>query len=98
MKKFKMLRTLVYVLRVIGWLVFVAGITLGVVTIFSPNILANYGVEVMQGSAWVMALGVVLVSVLYTILFLAVAEQIMLLISLEENMRRMREFFTPDRN
>ncbi|AKM84845.1 MAG: hypothetical protein VE98_C0001G0388 [candidate division Kazan bacterium GW2011_GWA1_50_15] len=98
MKKFKMLRTLVYVLRAIGWLVFASGIALAVVAMFSPNILSNYGVQLAQGSAWVTALGVLLISVLYTILFLAVAEQILLLVSLEENMRRLREFFSPDKH
>ena len=97
MKKFKMLRTLVYVLRVIGWLVFASGIILAGVAIFSPNVLSTYGIQMTNGSAWITALGILLASVLYTILFLAVAEQLMLMLSLEDNMKQLREFFVPDK-
>ena len=97
MKKFKMIRTLAYVMRGIGWLVFVGGIAFSVLVLVSPAMLTQYGVQVTQGSAGVAAIGALLVSVLYTILFLAVAEQLMLFISLEENLRQLREFFTSDK-
>jgi len=92
-----MLRTLVYVLRAIGWLVFASGIILAGVAMFSPSVLSNYGIQMTNGSAWITALGILLASVLYTILFLAVAEQLMLMLSLEDNMKQLREFFVPDK-
>jgi len=97
MKKFKMIRTLVWTLRGIGWLVFVVGIATSLVILVSPDILLNYGVQVAYGSVWITALGIALMSILYTILFLGLAEQFMLMLSLEENMRKLREFFTQDK-
>ncbi len=97
MKKFRMVRTLVWTLRGIGWLVFVVGIATSLVILISPDILLNYGIQVVYGSIWITALGVVLMSVLYTILFLALAELMLIAISAEENLRKLREFFTQDK-
>jgi len=90
--RFKMLRTLALLMRVIGWITFVGGIGLTITILVSPVSLAPYGILTnLGGSALLAALALLIGAVLWTIILIATAEWIDAFLSIEENTKKLRE-------
>ncbi|MDD5605883.1 MAG: hypothetical protein PHR51_00940 [Patescibacteria group bacterium] len=93
MAKYKMLRTLSLTMRLLGWLVFLGGIALSGVIMAMPDILVTYGFQTI-GTPVMSALGILFMSIVYAIIFLGVSEFVLLAISVDDNTRKLKDFFT----
>jgi hypothetical protein len=91
-----MLRTLSLTMRLLGWLIFLGGVALAGVIVAMPEEVLNYGFQIV-GTPWISALGILLMSIIYAILFLGAAEFILLAVSVDENTRALKDFFISEK-
>ena len=97
MKKFKMLITLSAVLKTMGWISFIGGLAIGIWAIASPESLSIYGIKLFGDSSVIAGLAVMLVSIFYSIIFLALGELVSLFLAMEENLKQLKDFFLNDK-
>ena len=88
-----MLRTSIYVLRGLGWLIFIGGLAVGFLAWLNPEIIVSYGVPLFGGSGISAGLAIVFVSTIEAVLILALAELIRLFISMDEGLQKLKDFF-----
>ena len=91
MGKFRMLRTVSLIMRVLAWVSLLGSIALAVLTLTSPGLLAQYGLGVGYASAWLSFLAMLIGGIVYAILLFAAGEAITVSLSIEDNTRRLRE-------
>ena len=92
-----MLQTLVYVLRGLGWLVFIGGLAVGFLAWLNPEIIVNYGIPLYGGSNISAGLAIIFVGTIETIIVLALAELMNLFISMDESLHKLKDFFISGR-
>ena len=88
-----MLRTLVYVLTGLGWLIFLCGILLAGASFINNTWVAQLNLPMMYNSPVVTGFGVLLVTSVMTICFLAGAEMVVLCLEIYNDTKKIREFF-----
>jgi uncharacterized membrane protein len=88
-----MLRSLSLLLRILGWLVLVLGVIFAIAALFAPTFLAKSGLLLTHGSSWLAFLIVLLTTVTLTIILLASSEWIQVILSLEEQVRKIRHLW-----
>lgn len=93
MSQFKMLRALIYVLVGLGWVIFLCGIILAGASFVNNTWTAQLHLPMMFNSNVVTGFAVLFASALLTIIMLASAECMVLLLSLHDNVQKVREFF-----
>jgi len=93
MNQFKMLRTLIYVLVGLGWLTFLCGIVLAGASFINNTWTAQLHLPMMFNSPITTGFAVLLSASVLTIVFLASAECLVLLLSMHDNVQKVREFF-----
>jgi len=89
--KFAMLKTFIVLLKTLGWVVLVGGLVAAIEAMLMPQIFDQFGLLSIYSSTWLLALAILIGAVLYTMIFFALAEAIGAFLSLEGNMRKMRE-------
>jgi len=89
--RFKMLRTIALLLRVLAWISLLGGIIVSIMFAISPASLAQFGLVGQYSYIWLSILIILIGAVLSAILFFALAEHIYVSLSIEENTRKLRE-------
>ncbi len=89
--RFKMLRTVALLLRVLAWVSLLGGIVISIIFAVSPSSLAQFGLVGQYNYIWLSILTILIGAVLCAILFFALAEHIYVCLSIEENTRKLRE-------
>ena len=90
-EKYKMLRTVTLLLRVLAWISLLGGILVSIIILIAPETLIQYGLLGDYSSWWLSILVILISAVLYAIIFFAVAELICVFLSIEENTGRLRK-------
>ena len=90
-EKFKMLRTVALLLRILAWVSFLGSIVIAVILWTSPNILMQYGLSMAYSSVWLSGIAALLGGVIYAILLFALGEGLYVFLSIEENTRKLKE-------
>jgi len=93
MSQFKMLRTLIYVLVGLGWLVFLCGIVLAGASFINNTWTVQLQLPLMFNSPIVTGFAVLFTAAVTTIILLASAECLVLLLSIHDSVHKIREFF-----
>jgi len=93
MSQFKMLRTLIYVSVGLGWLTFLCGILLAGASFINNSWTAQLHLPMMFNSPVVTGFAVLFVASIMTIILLASAEGLVLLLSMHDDVKKVREFF-----
>lgn len=93
MNQFKMLRAMIYVLIGLGWLTFICGIVLAGASFINNTWAAQLHLPMMFNSTVVTGFAVLFTATVLTIILLASAECLVLLLSMHDNTRKLREFF-----
>jgi len=93
MGKYKMLRTSIYVLRGLGWLIFIGGLAIGFLAWLSPEVIVSYGIPLFGGSGISAGLAIIFIGTIVTVLTLALAELIRLFMATDENLQKLKDFF-----
>jgi hypothetical protein len=93
MSQFKMLRSLIYVLVGLGWLTFLGGLILAAASFLNNTWTIQLNLPLIASSHAVTGFAVLLSTSIMTIVFLASAECLALLLSLHDNVHKVREFF-----
>jgi hypothetical protein len=88
-----MLRTLIYVLMGLGWLTFLCGILLAGASFINNTWTAQLHLPMMFNSTVVTGFAVLFVASVSTIVLVASAECLVLLLSMHDNIQKVREFF-----
>jgi len=91
LSRFRMLKTFSLLLWILAWVSLLGGLVLAVIWIAFPNIVAQAGVASPYDSAWLSALVLLIGGVLYSIVFFAAAEFVQVFLSMEENLKKLRE-------
>ncbi|KKT52820.1 MAG: hypothetical protein VE96_C0007G0016 [candidate division Kazan bacterium GW2011_GWA1_44_22] len=89
--KFPMLKTFIVLLRALGWLVLVGGLAGAIEAMIAPELIDQLGLLNIYHSAWLLALVILIGAVVYAMIFFALAEAIGAFLSVEGNMRKLRE-------
>ena len=89
--KFKMLKTFTVVLRVLAWVTLAGGIVATVEVVIDPSMVTKLGLTNIYNSSWLMGLAVLIGSVAYSMIFLALSEAVQAFLSIEGNTRKLRE-------
>ena len=89
--RFKMLRTVALLLRILAWVSFLGSIVLAIMLWISPNVLEQYGLSTAYSSIWLSGIAVLIGGVIYAIILFALSEGTYVFLSIEENTRRLKE-------
>ena len=89
--RFKMLKTATLLIWVLAWVSLLGGLALAVIWLAFPNIVAQIGIASPYNSAWLSALAMLIGGVLYGIVLFAAAEFVQVFLSMEENLKKLRE-------
>ena len=90
-ERFKMLKTIIVLLRVLGWVMLVGGLAAAIEIMIAPQLIDKLGWMLIYHSAWLIALVVLIGAVMYTMIFFALAEGLQVFLSIECNTRKLRE-------
>jgi len=91
LSRFKMLKTITLLLWILAWVSLLGGLVLAVIWVVFPNIVTQAGIASPYDSAWLSALVLLIGGVLYGIVFFAAAEFVQVFLSMEENLKKLRE-------
>jgi len=89
--RFRMLKTAALLLWVLGWVSLLGGLVLAIMWLAFPNLVSQLGVASPYPSTWLSALVFIISGVLYGIIFFAAAELVQVFLSMEENLKKLRE-------
>ena len=92
MNHFRMLRTFSYVLTLLAWLKLIGGVVAAVFVFWQPSGVA-ISIPHVMGSPVVTALAILVGSIFICLAFLAWAEKIVWMISVNDHLRKIEEFF-----
>lgn len=93
MNQFKMLRAMIYVFVVAGWLTFLCGIILAAASFINNTWTAQLHLPMMYNSPVTTGFAVLLGASVLTIVWLASAEVLVLLLGIHDDVKKVREFF-----
>jgi len=89
--RFKMLRTVALILRILAWVSLLGGAVSAIVIGFDPTKLSQLGFVLIYQYVWLTVLSIMIMSVVYAIIFFALSELTYVFLSMEENTRKLRE-------
>ena len=89
--RFKMLRTVALLLRILAWVSFLGSIVVAIMLWASPNIFEQYGLVTAYSSIWISGIAVLIGGTIYAIVLFALSESMYVFLSIEENTRRLKE-------
>ena len=91
LSRFKMLKTATLLLWVLAWVSLLGGLVLAIIWLAFPGMIAQIGMASPYNSAWMSALVILIGGVLYGIILFASAELLQVFLSMEENLKKLRE-------
>ncbi len=94
MNQFKMLRAMIYVFIGLGWLTFIFGIVLAAASFINNTWIMQLHMPLVLHSPIVTGFVVLLVTFILTIMWLASAEMLVLMIDSYEDVKKIRTFFS----
>jgi len=86
-----MLKTTILLLWVLAWVSVLGGLLIAIIWLAFPGVISQVGMASPYDSAWMSALVVLIGGVLYGIVFFAAAELLQVFLSMEENLKKLRE-------
>ena len=89
--KFKMLKTIIVLLKILGWISLVAGVAAAIEILAMPQVIDKLGLSSFSQSPWLLALAMLIATVVYTMIFFALSEGIQAFLSIECNTRKLRD-------
>ncbi len=89
--RFKMLRTVALILKVLSYVSLLGGIAVAIILVIDPSRFAQLGFTMAYQYVWLCILATLITTVIYAIVFFALAEHIYVYLSIEENTRKLRE-------
>ncbi|MBU1092738.1 hypothetical protein KJ836_03680 [Patescibacteria group bacterium] len=90
-ERFKMLKTISMLLKILGWIALFAGLAAAVEVLVAPGMVSKLGLLDIYQSTWLLALVVMMGAVLYAMIFFALSEGVIVFLSIESNTRKLRE-------
>jgi len=91
--KFRMLRAMIYVFIAAGWLTFVGGVVLAAASFLNNTWAAPLHLPIWLNSPVATGFAVLLAASVLTIIWLASAEMLVILLAIYEDARKVRDFF-----
>ena len=89
--KFKMLKTLIILFKMLGWLFLVGGLAAAIEVLVEPQVIDKLGLAIVSHSPWLVALVMLIGGVVYAIILFALSECVQVFLSIECNTRKLRE-------
>ncbi len=90
-ERFKMLKTIIVLLKILGWISLAAGVAAAIEILAVPQVIDKLGLSSLSQSPWLLALVMLIATVVYTMIFFALAEVLQVFLSIEYNTRKLRE-------
>lgn len=86
-----MLKTIIVLLKILGWISLAAGVAAAIEILAVPQVIDKLGLSSLSQSPWLLALVMLIATVVYTMIFFALAEVLQVFLSIEYNTRKLRE-------
>ena len=86
-----MLKTIAFACKVVGWVALFGGLAAAIEVIVVPGVVSKLCFTNIYHSTWLLALAMMIGTVLYTMIFLALSEAIQAFLSIELNTRKLKE-------